>query len=72
MTTVKVKGHLKTKVKVTKNYENSFFAKFYGNIFYLWCQFGVMSQFKGQTSRSLEGHLNASVTFRLTTILSHF
>ena len=31
MATVKIKGHchLKTKVKITKNYENSFFAQFF-------------------------------------------
>ena len=60
MATVKVKGqgHLKTKVKVTKNYENSLFLhNFYGKILDPWCLFGVMSQFKGQRSRSLEGQI---------------
>ena len=46
--TVKVKGqgHLKMKVKVTKNYEKSqFFLNFYAKFFDPWCLFGVMSQF---------------------------
>ena len=53
MSTVKVKcqGHLKTKVKVTKNYEIAFLHNFCGKNYDPWCLFGVMSQSKGQ------GHL---------------
>ena len=73
MATVKVKGqgHLKTKAKVTqKTTKIAFLHNFYGTIFDPSCLFGVMSQFKGQRSRSPEGKIWC-YSF-LSLIIKHF
>ena len=67
---VKGQGHLKMKVKVTKTTRIAFLHNFSGKIFYPWCLFGVMSQFKGQRSRSLEGQIWC-YSF-LSLIIKHF
>ena len=56
-------GHKKT-TKI------AFLHNFYGKIFDPWCLFGVMSQFKGQRSRSPEGQIWC-YSF-LSLIIKHF
>ena len=53
-----------------KNTKIAFLHNFYGKSFDPWCLFGVMSQFKGQRSRSLEGQIWC-YSF-LSLIIKHF
>ena len=74
MATVKVKGqgHLKNEGQGHKKTTKiAFFCTiFMVKFFDPWCLFGVMSQFKGQRSRSLEGQIWC-YSF-LSLIIKHF
>ena len=72
MASVKVKGqgHLKRRSGSQKTMKIAFCAQFYGKMFDPWCLFGVMSQFKGRRSRSLEDQIWC-YSF-LSLIIKHF